>query len=281
MQSPIFCWFHFKLNSDLRLFLHLFPTLSNPTGSHWALSLPALSFQFPVPLSLCCCLHSHSRSRSAQFVFWGRTLMESNEMTLIAEGHCSHACPSLPLPSLPCPVLFSPRRRSSRRIFTCICICSCARLYLYLLLRLYLDLGRGRCASSLFGWLARYNSVDAFTRARILNSHPGPASVSMLIGKLPQFLHEIRLFQNSYKQINCALRTNCNLTLAIVCFVLFFFCCGFCGCCCPLAGNKWGEECTRWHRISNKNHARVKSQCIQVKWKMYSVSDSDSKIDLT
>lgn len=130
--------------------------------------------------------------------------------------------PALPLLSLPCPVLFSPRRRSTRRIFTCICICSYARLYLYLLLRLYLDLGRGRCASSLFGWLGRYNSVDAFTRARILNSHPGPASVSMLIGKLPQFLHEIRLFQNSYKQINCALRTNCNLTLAIVCFVFIF-----------------------------------------------------------
>lgn len=140
MQSPIFCWFNFKLNSDLRLFLHLFPTISNPTGSHWALSLPALSFQFPVPLSLCCCLHSHSRSRSAQFVFWGRTLMESNEMTLIAEGHCSHACPSPAFPSLPslfCSVHAEDHRDAyslvsvSVAVPGCICICCSGCIWIW------------------------------------------------------------------------------------------------------------------------------------------------------
>lgn len=87
-------------------------------------------------------------------------------------------------------------RVSPGSLACCICIYRRSRICIW-------DLGRGRCALiglvRLFRWMRLLLGGRARSHCR--------TSLSMLIGKLQQFLNEIRLFRNSYKQINCALRT--------------------------------------------------------------------------
>lgn len=149
--------------------VYIFPRIFPTSKSNWvtvdtiiASSLfSVFCFLFSVPSSqfhfrFIVLPHWVAVRSSYQFAFWGRTLMESNEMTLIAEGHCTRF-------HISTPAALSPRRRSTRRIFACICswisgnicvsycICICCSGCIWIWVVVVV-----RCS-----WLACYNS-DAF-----------------------------------------------------------------------------------------------------------------------
>lgn len=141
--------------------------------------------------------------------------------------------PSHPRLALPCSVLFGPRRRSTQRIFTCICICSCAWLYLYLLVRLYLDLGRGRCASSLFGWLGlvtiqlmRLRAREFWIRiqARLL--------FQCWLANYRNFCMKLDYFKIVTNKLIAHYAQTATWHSPLFALYFAFFFCGFCGCCC-------------------------------------------------
>lgn len=152
-------------------------------------------------------------------------------MTLIAEGHCTrfhitdHPPPqpqSLPYPAALTPAP-RPGRRSTRRRFTSISVAVYLAVSVSLAISVYLTVSVAPAVSGFGSWslcvvldwlvTIQMRLYCVFMRlfcqcgARASNSHRGGRSVYCFnadwqITAISE--NEIRLFQNSYKQINCA-----------------------------------------------------------------------------